>query len=337
MKTDVEAIEQRAREIFRKSKTSLPELIELGTASNRANRLDDARRLFEKALFDYSSDADAETRTKLLRNLILCTYKDPDLPVDTRLQQAEQMLSAVLGEAPRPKTDSPQPLILGLANSLDAFPKLKQDLLGIAGAVQKRRWEVYGLRVHLIQSYKYYLRGYEMGSDQDRGYNAINLAFVLDLLAEQEKDELGGGRAPREMALRVRNELVALLGPLSDMDTRGDEARQERQDLLQDWWVLVTLGEAWLGIGDYSAAAEWMGKAADGKRRCNLSRTSRNTLRPGSLRLQLDRSPNSRISRRSGIVYLHRSWRLPGRGWRSRLCWGTTIRPPSHSFGARSD
>jgi predicted acylesterase/phospholipase RssA len=257
MNTD-DALTKRARAIFSNNPTTFNELVELGAKLRRANRLDDARRMFEKALFTYGSEANEESQTTALRDLILCTYKDPDLPADTRLQNAEQMLNTVLGEPLGRRADPPQKLILALAGSLHRYPGLEQDLLGIAGAVQKRRWDIYGLRAHLVRSYQYYKRGYEMGSDKDRGYNGINLAFVLDLLSEQEKGELGEGSAARELALQVRMELVAILDPRHTIQAGKEYYKLSDPDLLQDWWVLVTLGEAWLGIGDYQKARYWM-------------------------------------------------------------------------------
>ena len=256
----------RARKIFRGKSEPLPtfdELISLGSALQGENQLDDARRLFEMALFGCSSGVDPETKTNVLRKLILCTYKDPDLPAEVRLQTAEHMLSAVLGKPLDENAEPTSPIIVDLAATLDRFPKLKQDLLGIAGAVQKRRWDIYGQRVHLVSSYQYYRRGYEMGCQNDRAYNAINLAFVLDLLSDQEEGELDHGLAARTMAARVRTEIVATLDPIHTVETQETFQKLSDPDLMNDWWVLLTLAEAWLGLKDYAKAAYWMAAAAD--------------------------------------------------------------------------
>ncbi len=260
----------RAREIFRGSPTTFDELVSLGAMLQRANQLDDARRLLEMALFEYRSDVDQETQTKVLRNLILCTYKDPDLPAEIRLQRAAQMLSGVLGDPLDENAEPPSPIVVALAASLGRFPKLKQDLLGIAGAVQKRRWDIYGQRIHLVRSYQYYRRGYEMGCQNDLAYNATNLAFVLDLLSEQEECELDHGLAAQTMATRVRTEIVAILDPVHDVESQETYPKVSGPDLMNDWWVLLTLAEAWLGLGDYLKAAYWMSAAADLKAQLEL-------------------------------------------------------------------
>ncbi len=54
---------------------------------------------------------------------------------------------------------------------------------------------------------------------------------------------------------------------------------------MSNWWVLVTLGEAWLGIGDYSKATEWMARAAKLKESlASTIKTYQSTSRPGSLK-----------------------------------------------------
>ena len=270
----------RARAIFHGSPTTFDELTSLAATFQGSNQLDDARRLLEMALFDYSSDVDQETRTNVLRKLILCTYKDPDLPAEVRLQRAEQMLSTVLSEPLDASAGPPSPIILALASSLDSFPKLKQDLLGIAGAVQKRRWDIYGQRIHLVRSYQYYRRGYEMGCQNDRAYNAINLAFVLDLLSAQEEGELGHGLAAQTMATRVRTEIVAILDPVHKVESEQTYAKLTAPDLMKDWWVLLTLAEAWLGLGDYLKAAYWMAAAADLKAQLELDADKQKHIAP---------------------------------------------------------
>jgi hypothetical protein len=268
----------RARNMFRGKSEPLPtfdELISLGSALQGENQLDDARRLFEMALFGCSSGVDPETKTNVLRKLILCTYKDPDLPAEVRLQTAEQMLSAVLGEPLDDSAEPTSPIIVDLAATLDRFPKLKQDLLGIAGAVQKRRWDIYGQRVHLVSSYQYYRRGYEMGCQNDLGYNAINLAFVLDLLGEQEEGEPNHGLAARAMAEKVRTEIVAILDPVHTVDTQETFQKLSDPHLMNDWWVLLTLAEAWLGLKDYAKAAYWMAAAADLRAKLELMLTNK--------------------------------------------------------------
>jgi hypothetical protein len=169
----IDQASEAALRIFRGAATTLDELLKLGAIHQRENRLDDARRLFEKALLDHRGEMSDQVAIKVARDLIVCTYKDPDLPADTRLRSAEQMLEGLFGQPPIGITSMLQSAVNALSSKLDEYRELKQDLLGIAGAVEKRRWEIFGLRAHLVRAYQYYLRGHQMGCALDQGYNGF--------------------------------------------------------------------------------------------------------------------------------------------------------------------
>ena len=247
--------------IFRGRHTTLEELLRLGAANQRTNRLDDARRLFEKALLDHRAEMTDAQAIRLVRNLIVCTYKDPDLPADTRLGAAEQMLLGIFGKPPAGDPTPLQSAVNALSEPLDKNLDMKQDLLGIAGAVEKRRWDIYGLRVHLVRAYQYYLQGYKMGSANDQGYNGINLAFVLDSLSQQEEGEIDQGKAAREMAFTVRKEIIATLDPPLAAAMDDNNSKVKIDDPSYSWWLLVTLGEAHLGVGSHDLAVQRMEQA----------------------------------------------------------------------------
>src|SRR5919198_726473 len=78
---------------------------------------------------------------EIFQKSALYTYKDPDLPVEWRLDSALE----ILGE------------LEDLARTED------RETLGLAGAIHKRKWEVDGQRKHLGQSLSFYLRGYAVG------------------------------------------------------------------------------------------------------------------------------------------------------------------------------
>ena len=85
-------------------------------------------------------------RTEIYQKSALYTYKDPDLPVEWRLERALEILEEL--EAG------------GLSQSTD------QETLGLAGAIFKRKWEAGAQRPHLERSLWYYLRGYAQGMSQ---------------------------------------------------------------------------------------------------------------------------------------------------------------------------
>ena len=90
--------------------------------------------------------------------------------------------------------------------------------MGQRGAIHKRRWQLEGQRADLDRALGFYLDGYELGVETDQGYNGINAAFVLDLLAREEAEEalaanrtsvVGAARAAK--AAEIRRDLVARL------------------------------------------------------------------------------------------------------------------------------
>jgi predicted acylesterase/phospholipase RssA len=162
---------------------------------------------------------------RLAQRHALCTYKDPDLPAQHRLDAAFEILREV---DPPPASGN-------------------QETLGLAGAIFKNRWAISGQKEHLERSLAFYLRGYELGVGD--GYTGINAAFVLDQLAAIEQAaarEIGGvtnlPAARREQARAIRGRIVEVL--------------QAWPNPPQEWWFQATLAEALFGLGRYEEAAE---------------------------------------------------------------------------------
>jgi predicted acylesterase/phospholipase RssA len=197
-----------------------------------------ARKLLERLAGSTDVALRPQQRVLVAQKLALSTYKDPDLPADARLERALDVLRRV---------DD-------LAATRD------QETLGLAGAIYKRMWELFGVERDLETSCAYYLRGHRVGVRTDYGYNGVNAAFVLDLLADLEAPDQSLGQQSEtgrhELALQIRREILDVLTPLCDV--RGNEELHLRQQ----WWFLVTLGEAAFGVGEYDTAAGWLLQAA---------------------------------------------------------------------------
>ena len=220
----------RAQELFRAwtngaepaDAPASSELIELATGLVKEQRFAYARRVLEQVETD-----DPAERRRWAQQRALATYKDHDLHASAALEHA----LASLGD---------------LANCDDS------ETLGIGGAVYKRLWELNGQRDHLERALVCYRRGYEVGG-ADRAYPGINAAFVLDLLAREDEDDLAVVGASRNR-----------------IDERRAEARRIREDISEhvlpaesrDWWDAVTHVEAHLGLGRYDRAKECARQAA---------------------------------------------------------------------------
>ncbi len=193
------------------------------------NNLEYSRRLLEIAFDKLASTTPQLLRFKTARDLVICTYKSSDLAPDARFKKAESLALQLLNE--------------------QLTPDQSQDMLGIMGAIWKQRWRVYGLREHLEHALRLYKQGMSLGLERDRGYTAINAAFILDLLARAGDDQHAG--ALKEEAFKIRGEVRDVLLKMKESDP----------SLSEDFWVMATLGEAYLGLRDFAQAINFMGLA----------------------------------------------------------------------------
>lgn len=182
-----------------------------------------ARRLFRRL-----SEADGKD-VKLRQQHALCTYKDRELPATRRLDRALEILQA---EEP-------------LEESTNG------ETLGLAGAVYKRKWQAEGKLADLESAYRAYLRGYDRPDeadpkyDDEREYDGINAAFVLDLLAgAAERDTSGGG----PQAKQLRDEASAIRANLVEA------LRAKRAEGRENEWDPATLAEALFGLERFDEA-----------------------------------------------------------------------------------
>jgi predicted acylesterase/phospholipase RssA len=199
---------------------------------------------------------------KVYQKSTLYTYKDPDLPLDWRLDRAFEILQ----------------------DAGDLATTTSAESLGLAGAIFKRKWEVDSDRQQLERALFFYLRGYALGAPEaeranvlaylernpgcvmdptrDQGWTGLNAAFVLDLVADQE--EAGAARAGmgspaaalrRRSAQLIREEIIRSVPGLVD-NPAFDWIKRE-------WWFYATVGEAHFGLGHldaahYDAAVDWL-------------------------------------------------------------------------------
>jgi tetratricopeptide (TPR) repeat protein len=124
------------------------------------------------------------------------------------------------------------------------------ETLGLWGAVHKRLWDIDRDRAFLDGAIGAYERGFYLKQDY---YNGINLAFLLNCRARQHQD--GGDKteaiADFVIARRVRREVIRYC----------ERALEIASDPASRYWVLATLWEAALGIGDCDTAARWQKEA----------------------------------------------------------------------------
>jgi len=238
------AQEDRARRILRGESPPPPaEVLRLAKELKESKSFTLARRLLGRAMLDPAINDDPRLRLQIHQQAAVCTYKDMDLPADSRLDRALELLR--------------------VCESLEATRN--QETLGIAGAVYKRKFEIDSQRRQLERSLGYYRRGYEEGAERDQGYTGINAAFVLDLLAHLEEEEARKAgaqsetaRQRREEARRIREEIIEKVAPLVD--------RPDTDWLQGKWWFYSTVAEAHFGLGPSDAPADATAGNGDGRK-----------------------------------------------------------------------
>lgn len=236
MATSSDAV-TRATTILHGGTASLQGQLDLISELKREKRFGLARRLIGRARQDIHVATNPTLRLHLGQQHALCTYKDLDSSAELRFERAVEILT---------ETDNLR-------------TTTTQETLGIAGAIYKNRWETFARREDLERSLAYYWRGYEEGVTGDDGYTAINAAYVLDLLADHEDTEAReaattstSAATRREQARRVREDVIAT------MVARTDQS----PELLQKWWVPVTIGEAYFGLRNCEDASKWLQRAS---------------------------------------------------------------------------
>jgi predicted acylesterase/phospholipase RssA len=235
----------KAQDILRGTYRRPSEILSLAKKLKEAKQFGYARRILARARKDPAINEVASMRLMIHQQSALCTYKDPELPVDSRLDRALEILREVE----------------------DLSTTHNQETLGLVGAIYKRKWEVDDQRSQLERSLFYYLRGYREGAENDQGYTGINAAFILELLAHLEAGEAEKASASpdsderkrielrRAQAKEIREDVVRKVAPLVDAPAT---------DWLQGkWWFYSTVAEAYFGLGpydpsNYDRAVEWL-------------------------------------------------------------------------------
>jgi hypothetical protein len=137
-----------ALQILKGEKTPQRKIYNLAMAlKSRYTRFGAARKLLwvARSPSERLTDRDISSafQRKLAQQHALCTYKDQDLSIETRLELALGILQQE-----------------DLRDVKDPDANITNETLGIAGAVYKAQWDAFGQRTHLYESLACYLRGY---------------------------------------------------------------------------------------------------------------------------------------------------------------------------------
>lgn len=157
----------------------------------------------------------------VVQQLALATYKSKKPSEAEALKKAREILSYL-----RPE------------ESLDP------ETLGLWGAVHKRLYELEGDQQALVEAIMATEKGFVVRRDY---YNGINLAFLLDSRAAGAEPEMAIEDHARAQGVRRR----VIEACREELEQKPEMSKSER------YWVLATLQQASLGLGEDQAAEEW--------------------------------------------------------------------------------
>lgn len=199
---------------------SLSVIVESANKAMDNNDFMSAINLFELALKIDSND------TYVTQRLAVATYKSEYPSLGQSLEKGATILSLL---EPDISTDP--------------------ETLGIAGAINKRLWEITAKIDYLNKAIYYYEKGFYIKNDY---YNGINLAYLIDL---RGSNSLGEDRlADKVIARRIRKKVIYLCEKLLTVffEERGDK-----------YWIFATLEEAYFGIDDQESYLKYRKKACE--------------------------------------------------------------------------
>lgn len=228
----IQELLDQSNRIRRGEKQDPDTVFQLAKALAGRQKMEAARRLAQH-LSTYK-DLEPALALRLHQLWALWTSKNPDAPDDRKHTEALAILDAI-----RTVPDG---------ESLESTTN--EETLGIAGGICKRRWQVDGRRESLEDSLAYYERGVRQGVRTDKGYTAINAAFVNDLLASLADDSV-----PTERAVELRKQVLDELPPIEEQP-----AYEGGPLLSEERWFHETIAEAQFGLEQFDAASERLGR-----------------------------------------------------------------------------
>jgi hypothetical protein len=198
--------------------------------------------------------ATARSLLKLIRKRM--SPNAPEYPYIT------QRLALVTYKGKSPTEEQALKEARALLETLNPETSNDTETLGLWGAVHKRLWD----KTQDVQDLGEAVRGYERGFYlRNDYYNGINLAFLLNVHAEASArraeaaasaDEKASARAEAVgcfvQAARVRREVLSICAKVLETEKLTDDAK---------YWVLATMAEAHLGVGDETAAQQKLQEA----------------------------------------------------------------------------
>jgi tetratricopeptide (TPR) repeat protein len=174
----------------------------------------------------------------LLQRLALATYKSEYPDAEAALREARDLLALL---EPQTSNDT--------------------ETLGMWGSVHKQLWQLTKDRSHLDEAVRAYERGFYIRNDY---YNGINFAFLLNVRAANTGDP-AEAIADFVQARRVRKEVIEICDSwlAANLEPSAGDADEVALQKYREsrYWVLATLAEAEIGLGEKERAQQRLNEA----------------------------------------------------------------------------
>lgn len=225
-----------------------------GAANSQPNvstmRSDTGGLSTHKTLMDQIAAAEARNdfvTAKALLTTIRDLMKQAD-PVRAENPSIIQRLALVTYKSKYPTPRQALDEASALLKTLDPQTSNDTETLGLWGAIHKRLWDETNDRKHLDEAIRGYARGFFLRNDY---YNGINLAYLLNVRSANATSR-AEAITDFVQAERIRKEVLSICESLIE---------QEQLPVSDKYWVLATMAEAHLGMGNDDLAAQKLQEA----------------------------------------------------------------------------
>ena len=249
---------EKARKVLRGERNlSSKQLKEL---SIELEKLDQFAYATEVLLAKMKLDEDAGEMIPVTeyRKLVTYIYKDHSLPSSFKFEKALQEL----------KTND------------DLFNSDKCETVGLAGAIYKRKWQFDHQFKNLVLSQFFYKKGFQLWKryiniaenksqfehQNDNGYNAINYAYINELMAVDKLEEYGRITGLNENIEELFSEANITRRYILDQFIENIAAADPVMKVKTfSPWVYATIAEAYFGLRNYDAALSFIQQYVSGQ------------------------------------------------------------------------
>lgn len=159
-----------------------------------------------------------------------------------------QRLAEAIYKSEQPELQTALYAARELLNELHPVYTNDPQTLTLWGALHKRLWESSGNPAWLDDCVLGYGRGFALKQDH---YTGVNLAFVLDVRAEEaaQHGDMANAITDRTLAARTRRDVLLWCSANAERLRDGDPTER--------YWVIASLWEAALGLGDEEQRQHW--------------------------------------------------------------------------------